>query len=197
MVRCTLKVRCGMMAANLPALVWMLALVTINAVKSKWILLNTPRLHHCHDNCSSTVRFINSRKYLKKKLVKTYKTIKVCFIRDTFLKISLSYKAEIFINVPFRCPSYQNLASTCVMVTDTNDPCCMVPKCGFDVSTGQIPVPVPSYGQATSGMGVVKPPMPTLYPTVYPDGPWVILNTTGHQPVAPTAPTNVKQGNWK
>ncbi|XP_078338507.1 uncharacterized protein LOC111134355 isoform X1 [Crassostrea virginica] len=93
-----------------------------------------------------------------------------------------------------KCPSYQNLASTCVMVTDTNDPCCMVPKCGFDVSTGQIPVPVPSYGQATSGMGVVKPPMPTLYPTVYPDGPWVILNTTGHQPVAPTAPTNVKQG---
>lgn len=80
------------------------------------------------------------------------------------------------------------------MITDTNDPCCMVPKCGFDVATGQIPVPVPSYNQATSYVGIVKPPVPTLYPTVYPDGPWVILNTTGMQPVAPTAPTNVRQG---
>lgn len=99
-------------------------------------------------------------------------------------------------NLFCRCPSYQNMASTCVMVTDTNDPCCMVPKCGFDVATGQIPVPVPSYSQATTGVGIVKPPVPTLYPTVYPDGPWVILNTTGGQPLAPTAPTNVKQGKF-
>lgn len=98
------------------------------------------------------------------------------------------------LSISYRCPSYQNLASTCVMITDTNDPCCMVPKCGFDVATGQIPVPVPSYNQATSYVGIVKPPVPTLYPTVYPDGPWVILNTTGMQPVAPTAPTNVRQG---
>lgn len=93
-----------------------------------------------------------------------------------------------------RCPSYPNMTSTCVMITDTNDPCCKVPKCGFDVATGQIPIPVPSYNQTSIAVGIVKPPTPTVYPTLSQNTSWVILNTTGGQPVAPTAPANVKQG---
>jgi hypothetical protein len=93
-----------------------------------------------------------------------------------------------------RCPSYSNMTSSCVLVTDSNDPCCKVPKCGFDVAAGHIVSPVPSYSQISTGIGIVKPPTPTSYPYLNHNSSWVIFNTTGLQPAPPTAPANVKQG---
>ncbi|XP_076111945.1 uncharacterized protein LOC143080130 isoform X2 [Mytilus galloprovincialis] len=56
-----------------------------------------------------------------------------------------------------RCPKYTNMSPTCVMSTDTNDPCCSAPKCTFDANLGRVPQPLPAFGQSALSYSVVSP----------------------------------------
>ncbi|KAK3581064.1 hypothetical protein CHS0354_033850 [Potamilus streckersoni] len=65
-----------------------------------------------------------------------------------------------------RCPTYSNLPSSCVLRTDQNDPCCIVPDCN-SIPTPMPPTPTP----APPGVSTQKPPTlapGSTYPTPVP-----------------------------
>ncbi|XP_060081054.1 uncharacterized protein LOC132560404 [Ylistrum balloti] len=96
-----------------------------------------------------------------------------------------------------KCPVYQNMPSTCVQVTDANDPCCTSPKCTPDPVTGQMPNLIPVFQPAITGIGQVQPPVPGTANGVnqLPYSGYVILSQTGFVPPPPTVPAGIsKQG---
>lgn len=97
-----------------------------------------------------------------------------------------------------RCPGYKNLPSSCHMETDPSDPCCQTPVCGYDISTGKVFVPVPSFQPAVTGMGVVQPPtIQTGSSSNQHYTGYYILKQTGFTPAPPTIPAGAVTGSGK
>lgn len=99
-------------------------------------------------------------------------------VKAILLSIIFYYNFRILVYfLNFRCTSYNNLGAGCVMVSDPNDACCVVPQCTY----------VPTSGPAQPGSTpptVCPYPMPTAVPGVITGGPQP-------DPVTGVQPSNV------
>ena len=88
------------------------------------------------------------------------------------------------------------MSPTCVMSTDTNDPCCSAPKCTFDANLGRVPQPLPAFGQSALSYSVVSPNTGASQHNGY--GKTVIpLFNTAFTPAPPTVdPGKMSAGGW-